>query len=117
MSNPFAKSRPQHQPYAIYVMGDFIFHVCKTYKHPRNEASTPYSRWFVWASSPYTFGGMEAGDTYCADIKRDAKLVAAEPAWLEHYGYTKTVTAHMTFGNGIPTPEEYIAQHAKLEVN
>ena len=107
MSNPFAKTRQMHKPYAIYVMGAFIFHVCKTYKHPRNEASTPYSRWFVWASSPYTFGSMEAGDTYCADIKRDAQLVAAEPAWLEHYGKGKTV----------PTPEEYIAQHATLEIN
>jgi hypothetical protein len=107
MSNPFAKTRPQHQPYAIYRSGHFIFHVCKTYKKPINEVESSFSRWFVWAASPLTCGGMEAGDTYCADIKRDAKLVAAEPKWLEYYGKGKTV----------PTPQEYIAQHATVEVN
>ena len=107
MSNPFAKSRPQHQPYAIYRAGDFIFHVCKTYKKPANEAKNVYARWFVWASSPFTHGSMEGGDTYCAEMRDSARLVAAEPEWLEHYGKGKTV----------PTPEEYIAEHAKLEVN
>lgn len=107
MSNPFAKTRPQHQPYAIYRAGDFIFHVCKTYKKSINEVESPYSRWFVWASSPYTFGGMEGGDTYRSEIVNSARLVAAEPEWLEHHAS----------GVSMPTPEEYIAQHAKLEVN
>jgi hypothetical protein len=30
--NPFAKSRPATQPYAIYRAGDMVWHVCKTYK-------------------------------------------------------------------------------------
>jgi hypothetical protein len=30
--NPFGKSRPATQPYAIYRAGDMVWHVCKTYK-------------------------------------------------------------------------------------
>ena len=106
MTNPFAKSRPQHQPYAIYRAGDFIFHVCKTYKKPANEVGDIYARWFVWASSPFTYGSMEGGDTYRSEIVNSARLVAAEPEWLEHHA--KGVT--------MPTPEEYIAAHATVEV-
>ena len=107
MSNPFAKSRLQHQPYAIYRAGDFIFHVCKTYKKPANEVGDIYARWFVWAASPFTYGSMEPGDTYRSEIVNSARLVAAEPEWLEHHA--KGVT--------MPTPEEYIAAHATIEVN
>jgi hypothetical protein len=107
MKNPFAKTRPQHQPYAIFRSGPFIFHVCKTYKKPANEVGDIYARWFVWASSPYTFGSMEAGDTYRSEIVNSARLVAAEPEWLEHHAV----------GVNLPTPEEYIAQHATVEVN
>lgn len=107
MSNPFAKTRPQHKPYAIYRAGDFIFHVCKTYKKPANEVGDNYARWFVWAASPFTYGSMEAGDTYRSEIVNSARLVAAEPAWLEHNasGFT------------LPTPEEYIANNATVEAS
>ena len=104
MRNPFAKSRPQHQPYAIYRSGHFIFHVCKTYKKPANEVGDIYARWFVWASSPFTHGSMEAGDTYRSEIVNSAQLVAAEPEWLEHFAC----------GVAMPTPKEYINENATL---
>jgi hypothetical protein len=109
MANPFAKSRPVDQPYAIYRAGDMTWHVCKTYKTPANEAKDQYARWFVWAKSPMTYGDFEGGDTYAAEVRRYGRLVAAEPAWLEAQGVTTTQAAHMTFGHGIPTPAEYLA--------
>jgi hypothetical protein len=66
-----------------------------------------YARWFVWASSPFTYGSMEGGDTYRSEIVNSARLVAAEPEWLEHHAK----------GVPMPTPEEYIAAHATIEVN
>lgn len=98
MANPFAKSRPVGQPYAIYRAGDMTWHVCKTYKQAKNEDS--YSRWFVWAKSPMTYGSFEGGDTYGAEVQRYGALVAAEPAWLEAYGYKQTY---------LPTPADYLA--------
>jgi hypothetical protein len=108
MSNPFAKSRPQHQPYAIYRAGDFIFHICKTYS---KDLKKPYARFFVWASSPFTYGSMEGGDTYADEVLSTALLVAAEPDWLEVHGSISRKA------NQVLTPEEYIAKHAKLEMN
>jgi hypothetical protein len=35
--NPFGKSRPATQPYAIYRAGDMVWHVCKTYKQPERD--------------------------------------------------------------------------------
>lgn len=108
MPNPFSKTRPQHQPYAIYRAGDFIFHVCKTYTH---KIEKPYARFFVWASSPFTHGSMEGGDTYADEVLSSTRLVAAEPEWLEEYG------PHSIRSVIMPTPEEYIAANAKVEVS
>ena len=103
MANPFAKSRPADKPYAIYRAGDMVWHVCKTYKMPKNEAGNMYARWFVWAKSDATFGSFEGGDTYAADVERYGTLVAAEPGWLEAYGIRKEY---------LPTPAEYLGQVA-----
>jgi len=59
MPNPFAKSRKTDNPYAIYICGDFTWHVLKTYKMPKSE------------------------------VERFGVLVAATPEWLEAYGITK----------------------------
>ena len=107
-SNPFAKSRPQHQPYAIYCANGFTFHVCKTYSKDPKKA---YARFFVWASSPFTYGSMEGGGIYVDEVLGTTRLVAAEPEWLEVYG------PHSIRAASIVTPEEYIAQHATVEVN
>ena len=98
MPNPFAKSRPTNSPYAIYRAGDMTWHICKTYKQPSSEAKDPYSRWFVWAKSPMTYGDFEGGDTYRNEVMRYGTLVAATPQWQEASG-TRLV----------PTPEEYLA--------
>jgi hypothetical protein len=101
MSNPFGKSRDIAKPYAIYICGDFTWHVLKTYKLAKNEDA--YSRWFVAAKSDATFGSFELGDTYAQDVERFGVLVAADPAWLEAYGITKPY---------LPTPAEYLEQTA-----
>ena len=102
MPNPFAKSRKTDDPHAIYICGDFTWHVLKTYKMPKSEDKDPYARWFVAAKSDATFGGFELGDTYKAEVTRYGRLVAATPEWLEAYrpggGYS-----------GLPTPNEYLA--------
>ncbi len=98
MPNPFGKSRSIDAPYAIYICGDFTWHVLKTYKLAKNEDA--YSRWFVAAKSDATFGRFELGDTYAQDVERFGVLAAAEPAWLDAYGITKPY---------LPTPAEYLA--------
>jgi len=105
MPNPFAKSRPANNPYAIYRAGNMVWHVCKTYKQPSSEVKDPYARWFVWAQSDATFGSFEGGDTYRSEVIRYGRLVAAEPAWLEsmqEHGF-------ISYGHKVPTPEEYLA--------
>ena len=97
MPNPFGKSRPIDAPYAIYICGDFTWHVLKTYKLAKNEDS--YSRWLVAAKSEATFGDLEMGDACAVDVEQYGTLAAAEPEWLEAYGITKPY---------LPTPAEYI---------
>ena len=101
MPNPFAKSRKSDIPYAIYVAVDFVWHVLKTYKTVKSEATDPYARWFVAAKSDNTFGSFELGDTYRAEVERYGRLVAADPAWLEAY--------RPGFDAALPTPAEYLA--------
>ena len=100
MANPFAKTRKPDAPYAIYRAGDMTWHVLKTYKVAGNEAKDKYARWFVAAKSPMTYGSFELGDTYAVEVQRYGALVAADPAWLEAYGYKQTY---------LPTPETYLA--------
>lgn len=105
MPNPFAKTRPQHQPYAIYRAGNMVWHVCKTYQMPKKEEGNMYARWFVWAKSDATFGSFEGGDTYASDVRNHGRLVAADPEWMEHYYSGVT---------NVPTPEEYLWQTANV---
>ncbi len=100
MANQFAKTRPAAAPYAIYRAGDMVWHVCKTYQSPANEAKNQYARWFVWAKSPYTFGSFEGGDTYRSEVINYGRLVAAEPEWLAAY--------RPQYDAKLPTPTEYL---------
>jgi hypothetical protein len=96
MANPFAKTRPIENPYAIYEgPAGFEWRVLKTYKLAKNEDM--YSRWMVAAKSDATFGSFEMGDTYAIEVKRYGRLVAADPAWQE------------TYGPDVPTVAEYLA--------
>jgi hypothetical protein len=102
MSNSFAKTRPQDQPYAIYSAGNFTFYVCKTYS---KDPKKPYARFLVWASSPFTYGSMECGDTYAEEILSSARLVACEDEWMDVYG------PYSLHSSEIVTPEEYLQYH------
>ena len=104
MPNPFAKTRPTDNPYAIYRAGDIEWRVIKTYKTVKSEDKDPYARWMVAAKSDATFGGFDMGDTYASEVKAYGALWAAEPAWLEAYGITKPY---------LPTPQELIASEEK----
>jgi hypothetical protein len=87
MPNPFAKTRPQEKPYAIYRNNQgWEWRVLKTYKMPKSEAKDPYARWFVAATSPLMHDGQyEMGDTYAAEIKKYGQLVLADDGWMEAY--------------------------------
>ena len=104
MPNPFAKSRKTNDPHAIYVCGDFTWHVLKTYKMPKSEAKDPYARWMVAARSGATFGGFDMGDTYATEIKAYGRLVAATPEWLDAY--------RPGFDAKLPTPTEWLKTNA-----
>ena len=99
MPNPFGKTRPATQPYAIYRAGDIVYHVCKTYALAKNEGN--HARWFVWAKSPMTYGEFEGGDTYANEVGRWGKLVAADPEWQAAYDTRK-----------VPTVQDYLWQTA-----
>lgn len=87
MANPFAKTRPQDNPYAIYRNHQgWEWRVLKTYKMPKSEAKDPYARWLVAATSPMMFDGeYEMGDTYAQEIKQFGQLVDADPEWRDAY--------------------------------
>lgn len=103
MPNPFGKSRPIENPYAIYTgpMG-FEWRVLKTRKMAKNEG--PYAIWHVAARSEATFGSFEFGDTYKADVVSYGRLVAAYPEWLKVY--------RPGFDASLPTPAQYLSQLA-----
>ena len=93
MANPLGKSRKVDNPYATFFVenketGAWIeWRVLKTYQLPHKEQENPYGRWFVAASSPYTNGSYDMGDTYINDIIRtNPKLIQASPEWKEAYG-------------------------------
>jgi len=99
MPNPFGKTRPVDKPYAIYESSrGWTWHVCKTYKTPASEAKDQYARWFVWATSPYTGGSFEGGDTYRRDVVNLGRLVAADPEWIAAYG-----------GRDVPSVADHLA--------
>jgi len=98
--NLFNKSRPASEPYAIYAAGDWIWHICKTYKAPESEAKDQYARWFAWVKSPLTYGQFEGGDTYRKEVITHARLVAADPDWATAQGLIYKY----------PTPAEYLAR-------
>ncbi len=89
MGNPFGKTRPESEPYAVYGNSQgFIWKVLKTYKKPENEKKDQYARWFVSATSPLMHdGGYEFGDTYVEDILFHGYLIDATEDWKKAYGY------------------------------
>ena len=87
MPNPFKKTRPVDEPYAVYtnVQRGWEWRILATRKMPENEGS-PFAIWYVAAKSPHTDGRSEYGDTYKSDILQNGVLTEATAEWRKHYG-------------------------------
>lgn len=75
--NPCAKTVKPIDAYEVYASADFswLFYVLKKYQSPDAEAKNPYARWYCATSSPMTYGSLEYGDAYAAEIKREAHRI------------------------------------------
>ena len=87
MPNPFKKTRPVEDPYAIYTneRRGWEWRILATRKMPENEGS-PFAIWYVAAKSPYTHGSWEYGDTYKSEILQNGILSKSTSEWSKHYG-------------------------------
>tara|TARA_Y100000593_G_scaffold29491_1_gene58561 strand:+ start:477 stop:779 length:303 start_codon:yes stop_codon:yes gene_type:complete len=83
----FRKSRSKDTPYAIYqdALTGWEWRVLKAWSSVEGENKDPYARWFVAASSPFTHGGYDMGDTYVRDVTDNGMLIAATDEWIEAY--------------------------------
>lgn len=79
-SNPCGRRRPVGNPYEIWEGNGFRYMVLKKNQTPAREATNPYASWFCAVSSPFTMGGHDMGDTYCADILRTCIRTYVDPA-------------------------------------
>lgn len=75
--NPCAKKVTPETAYEVWASRDFswLFYVLKKYQSPEAEEKNQYARWYCATSSPMTYGSLEYGDAYAADIKREAFLI------------------------------------------
>lgn len=71
-ANPYGKSRPVNNPYAVYTSSDgsWTWKVLKLNQRPDMAAKNSYASAFCAVSSPYTYDGYDLGDTYLNDIGR-----------------------------------------------
>lgn len=80
------KTADQVSPHATYVLGDWKWLVLKVNqpsKDPRDEKQ--YATWFVYVTSPMTFGGGDMGDNYSAEIlSSGAELVHSTKEFEEY---------------------------------
>ena len=78
MKNECAKTRPQDNPYEIWVNDSgWEWRVLKKWQVDDNK---PYARWFCAVKSPYTYGSFELGDVYVSDIKQNATRLEVCPS-------------------------------------
>jgi hypothetical protein len=87
MPNPFKKTQPVDEPYAVYTNDQrgWEWRILATRKMPENEGS-PFAIWYVAAKSPHTYGSWEYGDTYKSDILQNGILTQSTSEWSKHYG-------------------------------
>jgi hypothetical protein len=105
--NPFRLSRPQADPYAIYVVGTDTCHVIRTYKSTESEKTDIYARWEVAVVPDDPKRPIEQKDMYVAELLNNGKLVAATPDWQEYHSNSLTEV------DCIPTPIEYLSRTKK----
>ena len=73
------KTATIEEPHATFSnsrMG-WTWKVLKVYRQAKTDKGDKYSRWFIAAKSPYTFGEFEMGDTYITDITNYGHLESA----------------------------------------
>jgi len=87
MPNPFKKTQPVEEPYAVYTNDrrGWEWRILSTRKMPANEGS-PFAIWYVAAKSPYTHGSWEYGDTYKSEILQNGILSKSTSEWSKYYG-------------------------------
>ena len=75
--NLCAKRVEPKDAYEVYATADFswIHYVLKKYQSPEAEEKNEYARWFCAVSSPMTFGSLDLGDVYAAEVKRQGHLI------------------------------------------
>lgn len=73
------KSRTVDDPYCVFTGtmfgGPATFKVLKKYA---NDDGAQYSRWFIAAETPATFGSYDMGDTYVTDVVMYLSLTEVE---------------------------------------
>jgi hypothetical protein len=67
------------QPHATFVnhRAGWEWRILKVYRAAKTDKGDKYSRWFLAAKSPYTFGEFEMGDTYISDVLSYGQLESA----------------------------------------
>tara|TARA_R110000796_G_scaffold245976_1_gene370509 strand:+ start:679 stop:945 length:267 start_codon:yes stop_codon:yes gene_type:complete len=88
MPNPFKKTQPLDEPYAVYKNDQrgWEWRILATRKMPENEAGSPFAIWYVAAKSPFTYGDWEYADTYKSEVIQNGQLVTSTNEWSKHYG-------------------------------
>lgn len=77
------KTAKPDAPHAVFKNGKgWTFRVLRVYA--LRDAS-PYARWLVDVSSPFTYGGSDMGDSYAAEIVRECGLPVELSDEFEHY--------------------------------
>lgn len=69
MPNPYGKTRPVDNPYAVYTNrdGSWVWKILKVNQTPARAVNNPYATAFCVVTSSFAPGG-DRGDTYLSDI-------------------------------------------------
>jgi hypothetical protein len=64
------KTVEMENPHATFVnhRAGWTWKILKVYRAAKTDKGDKYSRWFLAARSPMTFGEYEMGDTYISDV-------------------------------------------------
>ena len=80
------KTAEQHSPHATYVLGDWKWLVLKVNQPSRDPRDKEkYATWFVYVTSPHTFGGGDMGDNYSEEILKSGAQLVHQSKEFEEY--------------------------------